>query len=86
MMGSGIGGVGMSKLVYGKLALTEVWKGLRINYWRETTGTYIWTISLKNGHAIRSGIHFPELNDALPWARRAAERRKNFDGASERAI
>ena len=39
----------MSKLVYGKLAPTEVWKGLRIDYWRETTGTYIWTIPLKNG-------------------------------------
>ena len=63
----------MSKLVYGKLALTEVWKGLRIDYWRETTGTYIWTIPLKNGQAIRSGIHFPELNDALPWGRQAAE-------------
>jgi hypothetical protein len=72
----------MSKLVYGKLALTEVWKGLRIDYWRETTGTYIWTIPLKNGQAIRSGIHFPELNDALPWGRRAAERRGDLSSTA----
>jgi hypothetical protein len=56
---------------------------MRIDYWRETTGTYIWTIPLKNGQAIRSGIHFPELNDALPWGRRAAERRRDL---SSRAL
>ena len=63
----------MSKLAYGKLVLTERWKGFRIDYWRETTGTYIWTIPLKNGVS-RSGIDFPTLNDAVAWARRAAER------------
>jgi hypothetical protein len=66
----------VSKLAYGKLALTERWKGFRIDYWQETTGTYIWTIPLKNGVS-RSGIHFPTLNDAIPWARRAAERIKH---------
>jgi hypothetical protein len=66
----------------GKLALTEVWEGLRIDYWREITGTYIWTIPLKNGQAIRSGIHFPELNDALPWGRRAAERRRHLSSTA----
>ena len=73
----------MNKLFYGKLGLpTEVWKGLVDRLLARTTGTYIWTIPLKNGQAIRSGIHFPELNDALPWGRRAAERRGDLSSTA----